>query len=111
MNQIYKLKNKKLKEIESTIFNLEKDIQTIVENNTEELFDIKLIKSEFSVGGYRIDSLCFDEESNSFVIVEYKKDKSYSVIDQGYSYLSTMLNNKSDFVLELIENSSPSSSI
>tara|TARA_B100002052_G_scaffold298992_1_gene334617 strand:- start:907 stop:1845 length:939 start_codon:yes stop_codon:yes gene_type:complete len=105
MNQIYKLKNKKLKEIESTIFNLEKDIQTIVENNTEELFDIKLIKSEFSVGGYRIDSLCFDEESNSFVIVEYKKDKSYSVIDQGYSYLSTMLNNKSDFVLELIENS------
>ena len=105
MNQIFKLKNKKLKEVESTVFNLEKDIQTIVENNTEELFDIKLIKSEFSVGGYRIDSLCFDEESSSFVIVEYKRDKSYSIVDQGYSYLSTMLNNKSDFVLELIENS------
>ena len=105
MNQIYKLSKKKLKEVESTTFNLEKDIQTIVENNTEELFEIKLIKSEFSVGGYRIGSLCFDQESNSFVIVEYKKDKSYSVIDQGYSYLSTMLNNKSDFILELIENS------
>ena len=65
MDQIYKLSKKKLKEIESTTFNLEKDIQTIVENNTEELFEIKLIKSEFSVGGYRIDSLCFDEESNS----------------------------------------------
>jgi hypothetical protein len=105
MNQIYKLSKKKLKEIELTNFNLEKDIQTIVENNTEELFEIKLIKSEFSVGDYRIDSLCFDEESNSFVIVEYKRDKSYSIVDQGYSYLSTMLNNKSDFVLELIENS------
>jgi len=105
MDQIYKLSKKKLKEVESTTFNLEKDIQTIVENNTEELFEIKLIKSEFSVGEYRIDSLCFDEESNSFVIVEYKKDKSYSIVDQGYSYLSTMLNNKSDFILELMENS------
>ena len=105
MNQIYKLTKKKLKEVESINFNLEKEIQTIVENNTGELFQIKLIKSEFSVGGYRIDSLCFDEESNSFVIIEYKKDRSYSVIDQGYSYLSTMLNNKADFFLELIENS------
>jgi len=104
MTQIYKLEKNKLKQVDSTNFNLEKDIQTIVENNTEELFDVRLVKSEFPVGEYRIDSLCFDEESNSFVIIEYKKDKSYSVIDQGYSYLSTMLEHKSDFVLELIEN-------
>jgi len=104
MTQIYKLDKNKLKQIDSTNFNLEKDIQTIVEKNTEELFDVRLVKSEFPVGEYRIDSLCFDEESNSFVIIEYKKDKSYSVIDQGYSYLSTMLEHKSDFVLELIEN-------
>lgn len=105
MNQIYKLQNKKLNQVESNDFKLEKEIQTIVENNTEELFDIKLVSSEFSVNDYRLDSLCFDQESNSFVIIEYKKDKSYSVIDQGYSYLSTMLNNKSDFILELMENS------
>ena len=104
MTQIYKLDKNKLKQIDSTNFNLEKDIQTIVEKNTEELFDVRLVKSEFPVGEYRVDSLCFDEESNSFVIIEYKKDKSYSVIDQGYSYLSTMLEHKSDFVLELIEN-------
>ena len=53
MNQIYKLNKKKLSQIESTNFNLEKEIQTIVENNTEELFEIKLVKSEFSVNGYR----------------------------------------------------------
>ena len=47
--------------------------------------------------------LCWDEENNSFVIIEYKNSKSSSVIDQGYSYLSTMLNNKSDFILEYIE--------
>ncbi|MDA8670342.1 DUF5655 domain-containing protein, partial [Flavobacteriales bacterium] len=59
------------------------------------------IKSELSVGKYRIDSLCYDEESKSIIIIEYKKGSSYSVIDQGFSYLQLLLNNKSDFVLLL----------
>jgi predicted transport protein len=51
----------------------------------------------------RIDTLAFDSESKAFVIIEYKKGKSYSVVDQGYSYLSLLLNNKADFVLEYFE--------
>ena len=101
---LYNLKNKKLKLIDSKPFNLEKDIQKVVEENTQELFNVQYVKSEFSLGDFRIDTLCFDEENNSFVIIEYKKGKSYSVIDQGYSYLSLMLNNKSDFILEYNEN-------
>ena len=105
---LYNLKNKKLTRIDYKPFNLEKDIQTIVEQNTQELFNLKFVKSEFSAGEFRIDSLCFDEETKSFVIIEYKKHKSYSVIDQGYSYLSLMLNNKSDFILEYNENNKDS---
>ena len=90
--------------MDSVPFKLEKEIQDIVEDNTEELFGLRMVKSEFTVGDFRLDSLCFDEETKSFVIIEYKRDKSYSVIDQGYAYLSTMLNNKSDFVLEFNEN-------
>jgi hypothetical protein len=89
--------------LDSVPFKLEKEIQDIIEGNTEELFGLRMVKSEFTVGNFRLDSLCFDEETKSFVIIEYKRDKSYSVIDQGYSYLSTMLNNKSDFVLEFNE--------
>ena len=103
MNQLFTLKNNHLISLDSVPFKLEKEIQDIIENNTEELFGLKMVKSEFTVGDFRLDSLCFDEETNSFVIIEYKRDKSYSVIDQGYSYLSTMLNNKSDFVLEFNE--------
>jgi len=55
------------------------------------------------VGEFRLDSLCYDNETNSFVVIEYKRGSSYSVIDQGYSYMSVMLNNKSDFILEYIE--------
>jgi len=101
---LYNLKNKKLNLIDSKPFNLEKDIQKVVEENTQELFNVQYVTSEFSLGDFRIDTLCFDEENNSFVIIEYKKGKSYSVIDQGYSYLSLMLNNKSDFILEYNEN-------
>jgi len=101
---LYNLKNKKLSQIDQKPFNLEKDIQSVVEQNTQELFNIDFVKSEFSLGDFRIDSLCYDDENKSFVIIEYKKGKSYSVIDQGYSYLSLMLNNKSDFILEYNEN-------
>ncbi len=106
---LYKLvKNDKLELLESTKFDLEKDIQFVIEKNTQELFNLQFVKSEFSVNGYRIDSLCFDQEQKSFVVVEYKKTQSYSVIDQGFTYLSTMLNNKSDFVLEYNESTGSS---
>ena len=100
---LHKLKNGKLIAVKSDQFKLEKDIQNIVEDNSQELFNLQLVKSEFSINNYRLDTLCFDQENNSFVIIEYKKGSSYSVIDQGFSYLSTMLNNKSDFVLEYNE--------
>ncbi len=106
---LYKLdKNEKLKILEADKFDLEKDIQSVIEKNTQELFNLQLVRSEFSVNGYRIDSLCFDQEQKSFVIIEYKKNQSYSVIDQGFTYLSTMLNNKSDFVLEYNETTNSS---
>ena len=63
-----------------------------------------MVKSEFSLNGLRIDTLAYDNENNNFVIIEYKRDKNFSVIDQGYAYLSLMLNNKADFILEYNEN-------
>tara|TARA_Y100001954_G_C15713689_1_gene554391 strand:- start:121 stop:1071 length:951 start_codon:yes stop_codon:yes gene_type:complete len=101
--KLFKVKNKSLTEVSRKSFGLEKEIQSLVESNTEEIFNLEFVSSEFSIKNFRIDSLCFDNEKNSFVIIEYKKGSSYSVIDQGYSYLSIMLNNKSDFILEYNE--------
>jgi len=84
-------------------FLLEKDIQQVVEANLVEIFNLPFVASELTVEKFRVDTLAFDEESNSFVIIEYKKGNSYSVVDQGYSYLSVMLNNKADFILEYNE--------
>jgi len=102
--KLYTLQNKQIKPISIKPFRLEKEIQQVIEDNLYELFSLELVKSEFKITNFRIDTLGFDRESKSFVIIEYKKDKNYSVIDQGYTYLSLMLNNKSDFILEFNEN-------
>jgi hypothetical protein len=99
--KLFDITNKKVEEVDQIPFKLERDIQTLIEPNVEIFFGLKFIKSEFSVDKYRIDTLCFNEETNSFVIVEYKKGSSYSVIDQGYTYLQLILNHKSDFLLVL----------
>ena len=80
---LFKINNNKVEEVNLLPFKLERDIQNLVEENTTEFFDLDFISSELTVGKYRIDSLCFDSENNSFVIIEYKKGSSYSVIDQG----------------------------
>jgi hypothetical protein len=65
--------------------------------------NLTLVKSEFELHGLRIDTLTFDKESGAFVIIEYKKDRNFTVVDQGFAYLNLMLNNKSDFILEYNE--------
>ena len=54
----------------------------------QELFDLALVRSEFELHGLRIDTLAFDKESGAFVIIEYKKDRNFSVVDQGVAYLN-----------------------
>jgi predicted transport protein len=81
-------------------FDSEKEIQEFTEKNLAELFDLEIIATEFTIKQYRFDTLAFDKSTNSFVIIEYKNTKNYSVIDQGFSYLATMLENKAEFILK-----------
>lgn len=99
--KLFSIIEDKVEEVDSIPFSLEKDIQKLIETNVRTIFGLTFIQSELSVDKYRIDTLCYDEENNSFVIIEYKKGSSYSVIDQGFTYFQLMLNNKSEFTLEL----------
>jgi predicted transport protein len=100
---IYKIE-KSLEYIKEKPFRLEKEIQDLTEHNLKAILGLDFVKSEFALNNFRIDTLAFDKEANAFVIIEYKRDKNFSVIDQGYAYLSLMLNNKADFILEFNEN-------
>ena len=101
--QLYKQIGDKLISIKEKRVDFEKTIQNLVEANLGEIFDLIFVASEFSLNNLRIDTLAFDEETNAFVVIEYKRDKNFSVVDQGYAYLALLLNNKADFVLEYNE--------
>lgn len=100
---IFKEKRTILGNLKEKPFKLERDIQQLFEKNLQLITDLKLIKSEFAIKNNRIDTLAFDHESKSFVIIEYKRSQNYSVIDQGVSYLNLMLEYKADFIIEYNE--------
>ena len=100
---LFKLNRKQIEPIKETPFKYEQEIKEIVERNLGNLLRLEYVRSEFQIGSLRIDTLAYDSESKSFVIIEYKKDRNFSVVDQGMSYLGLMLNNKADFILEYNE--------
>ena len=100
--RLYKLDGGRLQLLKDQGFALEQKLQNIVEGNLETFFRLKFVKSEFVVHGSRIDTLAFDEETSSFVIIEYKREKTSGVADQGAFYLVLTLENKADFVLEYL---------
>ena len=93
----------KLKEIKEKPFKLEKDIQKVFEANLSAIMGLELVKSEFTIKNKRIDTLAYDAQACAFIIIEYKRDKNISVVDQGFTYLSLMLDNKADFIVEYNE--------
>jgi predicted transport protein len=93
----------KLKEVKEKPFKLEKDIQKVFEENLSAIMGLVLVKSEFTIKNKRIDTLAYDPQASAFIIIEYKRDKNISVVDQGFTYLSLMLENKADFIVEYNE--------
>lgn len=100
---IIKKTEKSLSTLKEIPFKLEKEIQRLFEKNLQLLTQYQLIKSEFTIKNSRIDTLAFDPENKSFIIIEYKRSQNFSVVDQGISYLNLMLEYKADFIVEYNE--------
>jgi predicted transport protein len=100
---LYSNQSGKLTEVKDKPFILEKEIQKVFEVNLPAIMGLELVKSEFTIKNKRIDTLAYDVQASGFIIIEYKKDKNISVVDQGFTYLSLMLENKADFIIEYNE--------
>lgn len=101
--QIYHQQKNTLSSLKEKPFKLEKEIQKLFEANLEQITDFKFVKSEFIIKNVRLDTLAFDEESKSFITIEYKRERNDGVVDQGLSYLNLMLEYKGDFIIEYNE--------
>lgn len=85
--------------VEQKNFPLEKELQKLIEDNLQAVFNCRLVASEFSTGAQhagRIDSLALSEEDNP-VIIEYKKVESSELINQSLFYLHWIQDHKGDF--------------
>jgi predicted transport protein len=96
---LFHVDNDKLSMAKPIKFNKEKEIQKLIENNLEIVFNCKFIDSEFSTGAEhagRIDTLALSEDNNP-VILEYKIIASSDLINQSLYYLSWIKDHKGDF--------------
>jgi len=96
---LYNNNKLQLQQVKEKPFKLEREIQNIFEKNLQEIMGLQLVKSEFTIKNKRIDTLAYDKQSKAFIVIEYKRDKNYSVVDQGLTYLNLMLQNKAEFIL------------
>jgi len=106
---LFRISGGSLTPIKLSCFKREKDLQSMTEKNLDVIFGLRFVCSEFQVGNFRLDTIGFDGETNSFVIIEYKKDQSFSMMDQGFAYLNCMLDHKPNFVLKYNESIGSSS--
>lgn len=77
----------------------ERIVQTLLENNLSVILKLEWIKSELRIENKRIDTLAFDRVKKAFVIIEYKRSKNKSVVDQGWTYYGLLLRHKADIML------------
>jgi predicted transport protein len=97
--KLFKVISGKAAELQGDASDLEKPLQTLIENNLETLLGIRFLATEYSTGkthGGRIDSLGLDE-NNCPVILEYKRSVGENVINQGLFYLDWLMDHKAEF--------------
>ncbi len=96
---LFEIDNQKLTVLEQSNFMLEKNLQSLIENNLHTVFNCRLVKSEFPTGyqhSGRIDTLALSEDFNP-VIIEYKKIESSELINQSLFYLAWMKDHQGDY--------------
>lgn len=97
---IFKIKGKKAEKIKPKKFsgaNKEKQLQTLIENNLDMIFEMLFIDTEVpTTTGGQMDTLAIDR-NNRPVVIEYKADKSSTVLLQGLFYMDWLVENKAEF--------------
>lgn len=105
--KLFNIKSGKAIELNNSVITKERNIQRLVEENSETLLNVRFLKTEHSFkaeDGHnaRIDSLGLDE-NNCPVIIEYKRDGKDTVINQGLFYMDWLVKHPKDFAWLVLE--------
>ena len=103
--KLFNIEGSRVGELSGSSVELEKSLQTLIENNLETFLGVRFLATEHPTGYRqrgRIDTLGIDENGCP-VIIEYKRSSNENVINQGLYYLDWLLDHKSDFRLLVME--------
>ena len=78
-------------------------LHRLTQKHLKKLFNLKCIASEIQINKLRLDNLAFDENKNSFVIIEYKNRFNAKVLNQTQEYYDLVLKKQESFI-ERLEN-------
>lgn len=97
--KLFRAQGDALVELEGSSAPLERGLQTLFERNLETLLGVRFLASEFvTTHGGRMDTLGIDENGYP-VIIEYKRERSENIINQGLFYLDWLVDHRGDFEL------------
>lgn len=105
--KLFSIKSGKAIELGSSVVAKERNIQNLVEENSDTLLNVRFLKTEHAFkaeDGHnaRIDTLGLDE-NNCPVIIEYKRDGKDTVINQGLFYMDWLVKHPKDFAWLVLE--------
>lgn len=103
--KLYRLVSGHAKQMQGVASDLEKPLQTLIENNLEALLGVRFLATEYTTGrthGGRIDTLGIDE-NDCPVILEYKRSTGENVINQGLFYLDWLMDHQAEFKLLVLD--------
>jgi len=103
--KLFRLAEGQAVELQGDASDLEKPLQTLIENNLQPLLGIRFLATEYSTGkthAGRIDSLGLDE-NDCPVIFEYKRSMAENVINQGLFYLDWLMDHQAEFKLLVMD--------
>ncbi|HYL66178.1 MAG TPA: DUF5655 domain-containing protein [Nitrosopumilaceae archaeon] len=101
--ELFKPDKNGMKRVSIEQFELEKHLENLINENLEDIFNIKFFASQYSLNGKIVDAIGYDEINERFVIIEYKKVKNPTVIEQTVAYLQRLLDNQAKIVLDYNE--------
>ena len=85
-------------------FEDEGELQEFVEDNLPEIFGLQFIADQFRLEAEGrdcfLDTLAYDEERNTFVVIEYKNVASAGLIEQGVAYQKAVRENEEACIRE-----------
>lgn len=76
-------------------------LHTLTQDFLDELFSLEFVASEIQLNDLRLDNLAFDNDANSFVIIEYKNEFNANVLNQAQEYYDLLQENPEYFLNRL----------